>query len=161
MRKSCRARWCQCGHDRDAHRHYRRGSECAHCECPRWSPSSRLRRLLLRRYLNGGDQPSKMEALAVRVITPFYSLMHLGSANAEQKHRHQCNLQWNSSMPSGQSQIRRNRIERVVCYDAVPRRGTSRKIGSPATDGRRTSSLAEPGKAQPKRRMMLAHGHRL
>jgi len=33
-------RWvlCRCGHDHDAHRHYRHGSDCALCECPRWSP---------------------------------------------------------------------------------------------------------------------------
>ena len=29
---------CQCGHHPDAHRHYRRGSECGICECPRWAP---------------------------------------------------------------------------------------------------------------------------
>jgi hypothetical protein len=40
---------CSCGHDRDAHRHYRRGSECALCECTRWFPSGWLRRLLGRR----------------------------------------------------------------------------------------------------------------
>jgi hypothetical protein len=27
-----------CRHSRDAHRHYRPGSDCALCECPRWSP---------------------------------------------------------------------------------------------------------------------------
>jgi hypothetical protein len=37
---------CQCGHDRDAHSHYRRGSECALCECARWSPPGWWRRLL-------------------------------------------------------------------------------------------------------------------
>jgi hypothetical protein len=30
-------RLCDCGHDRGAHRHYRRGSDCALCDCPRWS----------------------------------------------------------------------------------------------------------------------------
>jgi len=29
---------CSCRHSRDAHRHYRPGSDCALCECPRWSP---------------------------------------------------------------------------------------------------------------------------
>jgi hypothetical protein len=29
---------CRCGHDRDAHRHYRPGSDCALCECRRWCP---------------------------------------------------------------------------------------------------------------------------
>ena len=27
---------CVCGHDRQAHRHYRSGSDCALCSCPRW-----------------------------------------------------------------------------------------------------------------------------
>jgi hypothetical protein len=35
---------CRCGHDRLAHEHYRKGSECALCECPRWSPPGVLRR---------------------------------------------------------------------------------------------------------------------
>jgi hypothetical protein len=30
-------RLCGCGHDRGAHRHYRQGSDCALCDCPRWS----------------------------------------------------------------------------------------------------------------------------
>jgi len=34
---------CRCGHGRDAHMHYRRGSDCALCECPRWSPARRPR----------------------------------------------------------------------------------------------------------------------
>ncbi|MBO0808153.1 MAG: hypothetical protein J2P32_07610 [Actinobacteria bacterium] len=38
-----------CGHDRDAHRHYRRGSDCALCDCPRWARRNWLRRLLRRR----------------------------------------------------------------------------------------------------------------
>jgi hypothetical protein len=29
---------CSCRHSRDAHRHYRPGSDCAVCECPRLSP---------------------------------------------------------------------------------------------------------------------------
>jgi hypothetical protein len=29
---------CGCNHGRDAHRHYRPGSDCAVCTCPRWSP---------------------------------------------------------------------------------------------------------------------------
>jgi hypothetical protein len=28
---------CRCGHDRQAHRHYRPGSDCGLCECPRWT----------------------------------------------------------------------------------------------------------------------------
>ncbi len=27
-------RRCACGHGRDAHEHYRRGSDCALCDCP-------------------------------------------------------------------------------------------------------------------------------
>lgn len=27
---------CRCGHDRDAHEHWRRGQDCALCDCPRW-----------------------------------------------------------------------------------------------------------------------------
>jgi hypothetical protein len=28
---------CRCGHQPDAHRHYRPGSDCGLCECPWWS----------------------------------------------------------------------------------------------------------------------------
>jgi hypothetical protein len=31
-----RVRLCTCGHDREAHRHYRLGSDCALCDCDRW-----------------------------------------------------------------------------------------------------------------------------
>jgi hypothetical protein len=31
---------CSCHHGRDAHRHYRPGSDCAVCTCPRWSPAN-------------------------------------------------------------------------------------------------------------------------
>ena len=34
---------CRCGHERLAHQHYRRGSECALCGCPQWSPRGLLR----------------------------------------------------------------------------------------------------------------------
>jgi len=27
---------CRCGHDREAHEHYRRGSDCCQCDCQRW-----------------------------------------------------------------------------------------------------------------------------
>lgn len=30
------SRVCVCGHDWEAHNHYRRGSDCAHCDCIRW-----------------------------------------------------------------------------------------------------------------------------
>jgi hypothetical protein len=33
---------CNCHHGRDAHRHYRRGTDCAVCMCPRWSPRNPL-----------------------------------------------------------------------------------------------------------------------
>jgi hypothetical protein len=36
---------CGCRHTRDAHRHYRPGSDCAFCDCPRWSPWNPLPRL--------------------------------------------------------------------------------------------------------------------
>jgi len=29
---------CGCGHDRDAHTHYRAGTDCALCACQRWAP---------------------------------------------------------------------------------------------------------------------------
>lgn len=32
MNATCR----RCAHDREAHEHYRRGSDCALCDCPRW-----------------------------------------------------------------------------------------------------------------------------
>jgi len=34
---------CRCGHDRLAHQHYRRGTECALCGCLRWSRPGLLR----------------------------------------------------------------------------------------------------------------------
>jgi hypothetical protein len=40
---------CSCRHGRDAHRHYRPGSDCALCECPRWSPWNPVSRLARRR----------------------------------------------------------------------------------------------------------------
>ena len=40
---------CSCHHRRDAHRHYRPGSDCALCECPRWSPWNPMPRLARRR----------------------------------------------------------------------------------------------------------------
>jgi hypothetical protein len=30
---------CLCGHDRKAHDHYRRGSDCALCDCAAWTSS--------------------------------------------------------------------------------------------------------------------------
>jgi hypothetical protein len=33
---------CSCRHSRDAHRHYRPGSDCAVCTCSRWSPRNPL-----------------------------------------------------------------------------------------------------------------------
>jgi len=37
---------CTCGHALEAHRHYRRGTDCALCDCQRWSPDRWWRRLL-------------------------------------------------------------------------------------------------------------------
>jgi hypothetical protein len=42
-------RLCVCGHPKKAHLHYRRGTECALCDCPRWSGHDTLIRLLLLR----------------------------------------------------------------------------------------------------------------
>jgi hypothetical protein len=39
---------CSCHHGRDAHRHYRPGSDCAVCTCPRWSPPNPVLRLARR-----------------------------------------------------------------------------------------------------------------
>jgi hypothetical protein len=39
---------CSCSHSRDAHRHYRPGSDCALCDCPRWSPWNPVSRLARR-----------------------------------------------------------------------------------------------------------------
>jgi hypothetical protein len=40
---------CRCHHGRDAHRHYRPGSDCAACTCPRWAPPNPVL-WLFRRY---------------------------------------------------------------------------------------------------------------
>jgi hypothetical protein len=29
-------RLCRCGHTAHAHQHYRAGSDCSLCDCPRW-----------------------------------------------------------------------------------------------------------------------------
>ena len=42
---------CRCGHGREAHVHYRAGSDCALCACPRWNPPN----WLLRRFRERGD----------------------------------------------------------------------------------------------------------
>jgi hypothetical protein len=46
-------RLCVCGHAKNAHLHYRRGTECVLCDCPRWSGGGPLRRLLRLRRLAG------------------------------------------------------------------------------------------------------------
>jgi len=47
VRKRTRRRQlCSCRHSRDAHRHYRPGSDCAFCDCPRWSLPRADRRIL-------------------------------------------------------------------------------------------------------------------
>lgn len=30
---------CSCGHEREAHGHYRAGSDCSLCRCPRFDPN--------------------------------------------------------------------------------------------------------------------------
>ena len=40
---------CSCGHPRQAHQHYRRGSDCAMCGCGRFRRPRRLRLGLRRR----------------------------------------------------------------------------------------------------------------
>jgi hypothetical protein len=44
---------CSCHHRLDAHRHYRPGSDCAVCKCPRWSPRNPLLRLAGRNQRRG------------------------------------------------------------------------------------------------------------
>jgi hypothetical protein len=48
MKRARRRLLCSCHHDRDAHRHYRPGSDCALCECRRWSPWNPVPRLVRR-----------------------------------------------------------------------------------------------------------------
>jgi hypothetical protein len=48
---------CTCGHPRGAHRHYRRGTDCALCDCSRWSPSRWWRRFLARPVCLGRVSP--------------------------------------------------------------------------------------------------------
>lgn len=38
LRRAGRSRACGCGHQPDAHQHYRPGSDCVLCACPQWSP---------------------------------------------------------------------------------------------------------------------------
>ncbi len=38
MKRQRQPAQCWCGHDRDAHTHYRSGTECALCTCQRWAP---------------------------------------------------------------------------------------------------------------------------
>ena len=35
-------RLCACGHEEEAHRHYRVGTDCSLCECPRFRSSAGL-----------------------------------------------------------------------------------------------------------------------
>lgn len=41
-------RTCSCGHGKQAHKHYRRGTDCAMCSCARYARPG-LRRLVVRR----------------------------------------------------------------------------------------------------------------
>ena len=47
MKLMAAARPCRCTHDRDAHRHYRRGTICGSCACPWFRRPRRIRRDLL------------------------------------------------------------------------------------------------------------------
>ena len=50
-RNSASKQLCACGHAKKAHLHYRRGTECTLCDCPRWCAHGLLSRLLrLRRF---------------------------------------------------------------------------------------------------------------
>jgi hypothetical protein len=33
------AGWCHCSHPEQAHRHYRPGTDCGQCQCPRFRPA--------------------------------------------------------------------------------------------------------------------------
>lgn len=52
VKRRLRALQCWCGHDRDAHEHYRYGTECALCRCQRWAPLRRWWRVS--RLASGG-----------------------------------------------------------------------------------------------------------
>ncbi|NAZ87899.1 hypothetical protein [Kineococcus indalonis] len=41
-----RARECVCAHERRAHEHYRPGSDCSVCDCPRFRAATGWRALL-------------------------------------------------------------------------------------------------------------------
>ena len=53
MRPSGRSALCVCGHRRNAHRHYRHGSDCGLCECVRWRRETWLRGLFAGKRANG------------------------------------------------------------------------------------------------------------
>jgi hypothetical protein len=55
---SRQTRFCACGHDRQAHRHYRRGTDCALCDCQRWRSWRGLRQLLGR---SSSDSPRELD----------------------------------------------------------------------------------------------------
>jgi hypothetical protein len=58
---------CRCGHDHEAHEHYRPGTDCALCECKRWNPPHPL----WRRLRPGPRKPAALSgaALAPRMPT--------------------------------------------------------------------------------------------
>ena len=49
---------CRCGHGQEAHVHYRAGSDCGLCACPRWNPPHWLLRWLRGRGEDGRLAPS-------------------------------------------------------------------------------------------------------
>jgi hypothetical protein len=61
-------RRCVCGHDRHAHQHYRRGSDCALCDCTRWRPRQSLIRRLGRRR---SDLSDDFDAASVHSASPI------------------------------------------------------------------------------------------
>ena len=52
-RNSASKQLCACGHVKKAHLHYRRGTECALCDCPHWSGRGPLSQFLRLRRSGG------------------------------------------------------------------------------------------------------------
>lgn len=69
---------CVCGHDHAAHQHYRSGSECSLCECPRWRPNRGLRRFAVLMQDRLSKLPAKYEK-----YRPNYVLHNTGRVFAD------------------------------------------------------------------------------
>lgn len=73
LRKSAPKTCTGCGHERGPHRHYRPGSNCTLCGCPRWQravlsrpvPSEQAHYEGIRRMLDG-PPPTSRDPLVVR-----------------------------------------------------------------------------------------------